>query len=190
MGKSALARIKSIAAELQRLRKIPKRYHVVLEARCIIMWGKPGNTPHAAYGARERKAASREKQAQAIYSDVHDENCHILLPFMLAMSPRACESFVDLQKLIGEHASLRLNLEIESKELLEGIAVKNEFNTNPDYITCIESLFPVRVSEPSICQRTESVDDFVLIRTIIEQRGLLENPTCVEFLSFMFPDSL
>lgn len=155
MGKAALARIKSIAAELQSLRKIPKRYHVDLENRCMLIWGKPRGNPGSAYGASERKAVSREKQAQATYSDVQDENCHILIPFMLAMSPRACERFEEMQEMITEHLSFRLNLTIESKELLEAIAAKNEFNKNTDYMRFTESLFPA--------QQTESLDDFELI---------------------------
>ena len=41
MGKAALERIKSIAADLHSRRKIPKPYHVDLESRCVILWGKP-----------------------------------------------------------------------------------------------------------------------------------------------------
>ncbi|KAL5349006.1 hypothetical protein ACLOAV_006432 [Pseudogymnoascus australis] len=188
MGKPALARIRSIAEELQSLRKIPKRYHVDLENRCILIWGKPRDNPDGTYGARERKAASREKQAQATYSDVQDENCHMLLPFMLAMSLRACEGFVEMQEIIAEHSTFRLSLGIESKELLERMAAKNEFNKNPDYIAFIESLFPARVSDPPFSQETESLGDFELIQRIIKQRGLSGNRTCVQFLNFMFPD--
>jgi hypothetical protein len=39
MGRLALECIKSIA-ELYSLRKIPKAYHVDLESRCVILWGK------------------------------------------------------------------------------------------------------------------------------------------------------
>lgn len=98
MAKAALQRIKSITADLHSRHKIPKRYHGDIERGCVILWGKPKST--VGTDAREIKVVSRERRAQKTYSEVMEENCHMLLPFMLAVSPRACEGFVKMQEMI------------------------------------------------------------------------------------------
>lgn len=140
MAKTALQRIKSIAADLHSQRKIPKRYHKDLERGCVILWGKLKSTVGS--DAREIKVVSRERHAQRTYSEVQEENCHILLPFMLAISARACEGFVQIREVIAEFSTFRLKLGTRDKDLLNGIAVKNGFHDNLAYIGLIESLFP------------------------------------------------
>jgi hypothetical protein len=149
MAKAALQRIKSIATDLHSRRKIPKRYHGDLEKGCVILWGKPKST--LGTDAREIKVVSRERRAQKTYSEVMEENCHILLPFMLAVSLRACEGFVKMQEMNAEFSTFRLNLRTESKDLLNRIAAKNDFHSNTAYISLIESLFPVGLLEIFLC---------------------------------------
>jgi hypothetical protein len=149
MGKAALQRIKSIAADLHSRRKIPKRYHGDLERGCVILWGKPKST--AGTEAREIKVVSRERRAQKIYSEVQEENFHVLLPFMLAVSPRACEGFNKMREMSTEFSTFRLNLGTESKDLLNRIATKNDFHSNPAYISLIAFLFPAGLSKFSFC---------------------------------------
>jgi hypothetical protein len=71
---------------------------------------------------------------------------------MLAVSPRVCERFVQMQEMITEFSTFRLNLKTKSKDLLNEIAVKNDFYSNPAYISLIESLFLAGLSEISLCQ--------------------------------------
>lgn len=139
MAKAALQRIESIARELHSRRKIPMDRYEHIERCCIILWGKSnqvGTSP------RIIKAASRERQAQKIYGEVMERNCHMLLPFMLAISPRACEGFLYMQEINAKFSTFRLNLETESKEFLKRIAIMNNFHNRPAYINLMESLFP------------------------------------------------
>ena len=68
---------------------------------------------------------------------------------MLAISPRACEGFVHMHEIITQYSTFRLDLGTRSKELLNGMAVKNKFDNNPDYIRFIESLFPESLLDTS-----------------------------------------
>lgn len=101
--------------------------------------------------ARETKIVSRERRAQKTYCEVIEENCHMLFPFMLAVSPRACEGFVKIEEMNAEFSTFRLNLGTESKDLLNRIATKNDFHSNPAYISLIEFLFPAGLSKISFC---------------------------------------
>ena len=73
----------------------------------------------------------------------------MLLPFMLAVSPRACEEFVQMQEMNSEFSTFRLRLETKSKDLLNEIAATNDFQDNAQYISLIKSLFPTGLSEIS-----------------------------------------
>jgi hypothetical protein len=67
----------------------------------------------------------------------------VFLPFILAILPRACASF-NLNKFFQYYKDCRyrLDLIIETKELLERIARRRGFIQNPYYRKLIESIFP------------------------------------------------
>jgi len=56
-----------------------------------------------------------------------------------------------MQEMIAEFSTFRLNLRTKSKDLLNEIAVKNDFYSNLAYIGLIESLFPAGLLEISLC---------------------------------------
>jgi len=75
--------------------------------------------------------------------EVLDENCHAFLPFILVISPRACVSF-NLDGFLRYQTDhrCRLDLSIEAKGLLEGIARRRGLIQSPHYEKLIKSVFP------------------------------------------------
>jgi hypothetical protein len=133
-----------VRQELNTRRSIPIYQQAELEVRLVIAFKEPERQPRAVV-PRERKqilANTRENKAHKVYLQVLDEDCHVFLPFILATSPRACVSF-DLGGFSQQHKDhrFRLDLSIETKELLEGIARRQGFIQNPYFKKLIKSIF-------------------------------------------------
>ncbi len=145
-----------IREELKTHHTIPIYLQRELEVRLVIAFQKQGRQPRAKV-PREKKqilANTRENKAHKVYLEVLDKDCHLFLPFLLATSPRACISF-DLEDFFQKHKGrrCRLDLSIESKQLLQGIAGRRGFDQNHYYKKLIESIFPEGPYEISYCPR-------------------------------------
>jgi hypothetical protein len=131
--------------ELNKRGTIPSYRRKDLEDRLIIACKDLGRQPRA-QNPRERKqilANSRENKAHRVYLEVLDENCHAFLPFVLAISPRACVSFNLGEFLRYQTGHLcRLDLNIEAKGLLDEIARKRGLIQSPHYEKLIKEVFP------------------------------------------------
>jgi hypothetical protein len=131
--------------ELNKRGTIPSYRRKVLEDRLVIACKNPGRQPRAKV-PRERKqilANSRENKCHRVYLEVLDENCHAFLPFILAISPRACVSF-NLGEFLRYQADHRckLDLSIEAKGLLDEIARRRGLIQSPHFEKLIQSVFP------------------------------------------------
>jgi hypothetical protein len=131
--------------ELNKRGTIPSYRRKDLEDRLVIACKDLGRQPRAK-NPRERKqilANSRENKAHRVYLEVLDENCHAFLPFILVISPRACASF-NLSGFLQYQTDhrCRLDLTIEAKGLLDGIARRRGLIQSPHYEKLIKEIFP------------------------------------------------
>jgi hypothetical protein len=131
--------------ELNKRGTIPSYRRKDLEDRLVIACKDLGRQPRAK-NPRERKqilANSRENKAHRVYLEVLDENCHAFLPFILVISPRACVSF-NLGEFLQYQTDhrCRLDLSIEAKGLLDGIARRRGLIQSPHYEKLIKEVFP------------------------------------------------
>jgi hypothetical protein len=137
--------IYSVSKELNTRGAIPSYRQKDLEDRLVIAFKEPGRQPRAEVPREQKQilANSRENKARKVYLQVLDEDGHVFLPFILAISPRACVSF-DLDRYFRYHEDRRcgLQLSVETKGLLEGIARRRGFIQNPHYKKLVQLVFP------------------------------------------------
>jgi hypothetical protein len=134
-----------IRKELTTHRTIPIYLHATLENRLVIAFKELVRQRRAEVPRKKKQilANNRENKAHKVYLRVLDEDCHVFLPFILAISPRACVTFNhDDFFLHHKDRRSRLDLSTETKELLEGIARRRGFAQNPQYRKWIESISP------------------------------------------------
>jgi hypothetical protein len=123
---------------------IPSIYHDSLETRLTLVWKEQRRQEFR--GQRQPKSknteTTRNNRARAYYLKVQDKNYLAFLPFVLAYSSKAC---VDLKR--AELTQLKYGRDVvqantETKELIEGIASRNGFSQNPNYLKFMKKMFP------------------------------------------------
>jgi hypothetical protein len=122
---------------------IPSAYHDRLETRLALAWTEQKRQVREQQRRpkSENTAIHRDNRARAFYLQVQDQNYLAFLPFVLAYSPRAC---IDLKP--AELAQLKYGRDVvqantETKELIEGIASRNGFSQNPNYLKFMRKMF-------------------------------------------------
>jgi hypothetical protein len=133
-----------------------------LKTRLTFAWGKEPQAQADAEDAEDAEGVEVAKVAEAsaiavkrwrdrsvrrAYSNVQDRNCHLFLPFVLAVNPTDCSAshfkealwfFLHEQK----YTSYRLRLGPGDKESLESIAITCCFVDSSGYLAFMNSLFP------------------------------------------------
>ena len=144
--------IYNVHKEIRKRGAIPSHRHKELEDRLVIACKESQRQPRAEV-PRERKeilAKARQKKAHKLYLQVLDEDCHIFLAFILAISPRACCSFnLDSFFRHYEGRQCKLQLGIETKGLLDEIASRRGLIRNPHLDKLMKLVFPQGLLEVS-----------------------------------------
>jgi len=124
---------------------IPSLHLSTLESGLILAFTDFKRLPRAEIrrGRKEVVAHSRQGKAGKIYLQVLDEDSHIFLPFILAISPRRSRTF-DLKGFFLHHrdSGCKLQLSNEAGRQLEEIARRQEFTQSTHYKKLMKSLFP------------------------------------------------
>jgi hypothetical protein len=146
----ATVRIYKVADELRRHRTIPTAFQETIEERlpiaCNPLSGPllRGGVPHT---AKDSRLHYQKRKAISVYSKILKEDPDLLLPFIIAISPRRCESF-DTSRVLEDHKKNRLNLNHEAESILEEIAKKTGISESLPYKKLIQELFPNQHSPP------------------------------------------
>ena len=129
------------AKELLQASSIGVRDLEKVKARLSFAWSEEPRNQEVTAVTSWRDTAAREA-----YSQVQDINDHLLLPFVLAVSPTDCSTpaFKEVFRILQheKYKSYRLSLGHESKNLLQSMAVDCGFMTKSRYLAFIGSLFP------------------------------------------------
>ncbi|KAF2185279.1 hypothetical protein K469DRAFT_665560 [Zopfia rhizophila CBS 207.26] len=138
------SRVYEVLKDLNRRQTIPANHRTTLEERLAIACKPLTRQPREKVPRARRDVRSyhKRKKAQSVYLGVLDEAPHVFLPFILAISPKACECF-DSSDFCQDHKKQnRIPLSSEAKSILEEIAEKHEISQSPHYKRLIELLFP------------------------------------------------
>lgn len=144
MAAAGVSRVYEILTDLNRRRAIPIIHQATLEERLVIVCKPLDRLPRLKVPRPNLNVKShyRQRRAQRVYLEVLDEDPCVFLAFILAISPRACESF-DLRGFRQQHQKQSgTHLNDELKSTLDAIAEKQHFKQSPYYERLIESLFP------------------------------------------------
>lgn len=143
MTSRSISSISSVSDELNRRQTIPVSYQETLEQRLAIVF-KPverqtrETTPRP---IRDIRSHYKRKKAQRTYLDILDEDPHAFLPFILVVSPKACERFVVSSFYQGRGKQSRIHLKPQVMTFFRGIAEAHEFSHSRHYKRWIEILF-------------------------------------------------
>ncbi|KAH8674388.1 hypothetical protein BGZ60DRAFT_513784 [Tricladium varicosporioides] len=137
---------------------IPSAYHKDLEDRLAIVWGE--RKRHRSRDKPQPKAKTesdyRKNRARTLYLKVQDKNAFFFLPFVLAYSPRACADIkiIQVDQLLN-YGRDQVYVD-KTKELIEGMAIRRGFSTNPIYLAFMKEIFPEGSRKPEAI--VEAVD--------------------------------
>ena len=136
------SRIYDISRELWAAQGIPDSYRVALEQRLPIAFRSFDRRPRLMKQRtpRSKKEYSRQKKANKVYQVVFEMDPSIFLPFILAISPRACEAF-NLIKFCQQHQK-QDGIRLVNREFLDGIAYTQGIRDTAGYKRLTERLFP------------------------------------------------
>lgn len=144
MASSKSSHIYEILGQLNRRQTIPSFHREALEERLVISCKPLGRQQRRKVRRTQQEIRSHYKQrkAQKVYLEVLDEDPHVFLPFILAISPKACESF-DISGFCQCHKKCkRIYLSNDAKTIFEDIAKRQKLDQSPHYKRLIEVLFP------------------------------------------------
>ena len=115
---STLSVIGRIHDELSCHWTIPSSYRSTLEQRLLIFGKSFDRQPRfqTRRSKREYMSHYREKRAQRVYLDVLENFTHNFLPFLLAVSPRACSGIdlIAVSQCLSKKPRLRINYSIRT----------------------------------------------------------------------------
>lgn len=162
-----VSRILKIAGELETSREIPATYREALEIRLAIAFGSFKRRPRQRIPRtpKEKRHHYQQKKAQKIYLDVLEMDSYIFIPFILAISPRACETF-DILGFRRQHKNLE-RIHITNKHFLDEIAVAVGIDQVTDYKRLAERLFRAPTPPPPTTV-AESDEHFVFQMSKLE----------------------
>jgi hypothetical protein len=91
---------------------------------------------------RQVREHFKHRKAQQIYLGILNEDHDFFIPFLLAVSPKVCES-VDMDAFRRQtKEQVRIAFRVSTKTQLEEIATRLEFDQNMSFIKLIAWLFP------------------------------------------------
>lgn len=138
-------RISNVQQELNRRCTIPTNYLSDLEERLSICFQCSAHRLK-----RDKKPRSREvyrhqymmRKAQKAYLEILDDAPHLFIPFILAISPEACQR-IKIQN-IRKHPvwASQVRFKREVLAILQQIATKQKFEGSSLYERCLLFLFP------------------------------------------------
>ncbi|KAI1328378.1 hypothetical protein F5Y16DRAFT_369532 [Xylariaceae sp. FL0255] len=143
MPSRQILRMHKISLELKQYQAIPSPYLAILEERLVIFFKTLGRQQRKEHRSAIQDVRSRHKQrkAQKVYLDILNGDVFIFLPFLLAISPRAYESF-DTVRFLGLYApSSSITLCDTVKVFLHDISQSHGINQSPHYQKLIQALF-------------------------------------------------
>ena len=140
---------------------IPTIYQTTLEDRLVIACRPLGRLQRrtVARPQKEIKLLSKQRHATRVYLNILDMDPHVFLPFIIAVSPKACESFnlSDFHQRHSKRDRLRLHLKNETRLVLEGMAQREEIiSQSTHFKRLIELLFQPSFHTPKPITGAES----------------------------------
>jgi hypothetical protein len=143
MSSQHSSRINKVLKDIGRRQTIPSNYRATLEKRLVIACKPLTRQPRGKVRRSRSDILSHHKQKKAnnVYLEVLDEDPHLFLPFILAISPSACGTFDAselCQRLKQEHP---IQLRNDAKIVLDDIANENGIIGSPHYKKLIQDLF-------------------------------------------------
>lgn len=149
MSATQWSRISKVHDELSRCNNIPSAYLSTLEERLLIAFHnfrrqERLKTPRASKDVRSQHT---QKKANRVYLSVLDFNPHLLIPFMLAISPKSCETF-NFSNGQAEQANLpNIHFGDGTKQTLQETAQRHNFEQHPFYRKLVDAIFETGQSE-------------------------------------------
>ncbi|KAJ3555421.1 hypothetical protein NPX13_g10360 [Xylaria arbuscula] len=143
MTSTQLSRISGIFQELFQQQILPSSYLPILEERLVIAC-KPIAPRHRGKERRpvqDSRLHHKLKKAKKVYLDILDQDPHIFIPFILAITPRACETFNILQFLKVHPRNDRIHFLDVARATLDSIAQRHGIIQDSHYKALIQSLF-------------------------------------------------
>ena len=143
MSSRQLSRTNQIFDELNQYQTIPSSFHSILQERLTITCATTSGhhrqeTPQSPKNIRSRH---KQKKANRVYLAILDYDPNLLIPFILAISPRACETFDVLRFCRLYTRTKKLHLKNDANLLLEKISRESQIDHSPYYKRLTEALF-------------------------------------------------
>lgn len=144
MPQRQTSRINDIFQELNQSRTIPSLYQDALEDRLLITCQRFSRQQRQTVprAPNEYRSQHQRKKASTVYLKILDCDPHLFLPFILAITPKACETFNVFKFQQQKAEGNRLVLNDSAKLILEDIAKNCKIDSNPHFRRLIEALFP------------------------------------------------
>lgn len=144
MSQRLMSKVHNTSVEISQQRAIPSKLLTTLEEHLIITCT---SYPRQARGdslraRRDVRSYYKQKRAQKIYLEILDNAPQIFLPFILTVTPKACEKIKAIDFYQMHSDSKRIDLRRGTKIIFEEIARKNDLNESPHYRKVIRVLFP------------------------------------------------
>ncbi|KAL4766959.1 hypothetical protein BDW60DRAFT_201170 [Aspergillus nidulans var. acristatus] len=143
-------RMSNIQQELNRRQTIPTDYHDTLEKRLAITFKPPPSRLERRKTRRDKKEYKLKyntRKAQKVYVEILEDYPHIFVPFILSVSPDACQR-LDLEEFRKSlDITGKVDLGDDAQAILDSIAKKIGFDQSRLYQRLRKSLFSP-VSKP------------------------------------------
>ncbi|KAF1357329.1 hypothetical protein EJ07DRAFT_128674 [Lizonia empirigonia] len=130
--------------EISEQQRIPSRLLDTLEKHLIIFCTPYPRLPRSdsLRARRDVRSYYKKKRAQKVYVDMLDNAPQIFLPFILVVTPKACENLKAIDFYQMPTDGRRMKLRRGTKLVFDEIAEKNGLNDSPQYKKMIKVLFP------------------------------------------------
>lgn len=136
--------IDKVLRDLRRCRTIPLSYRTALEERLVILCKPLNRQPRRKVprAIRDNRLHHNQKKAQNVYLQILEEAPGVFLPFLIAISPRACEE-LDLSTFLQNYKEQeQIQLRNDAEEIFEKTANTHGINESSHYKKLIRLLFP------------------------------------------------
>lgn len=143
-----LSHIYAIRRELTAAQAIPASYQSTLEERLPVAFRSFNRQSRLGRrrSSRQKYAYFRQKKANKVYSDVLETDPFIFIPFLLAISPRACEKF-DISSFREQHHNTE-GIRLRNGHFLHRIALTHGIYQVAGYKSLTDRLFETPTLPP------------------------------------------
>ena len=127
---------------LAELKTIPAEYHLDLEERLGLAFQEFGRRQTQSGDRKTILVRHRQKKAAKVYSTIFDRRPNTFLPFLLAISPRACRTFNAFNYCEQYNELAKIAFSDAARQILEHLARKRHIYEKPRYKEFLYLLFP------------------------------------------------